>query len=74
MGLFKFDENGDVVSFEAKRYYDRKSGATLEGWFVQIDPESYKEFEGIRIPTRSSVTWKLKERAFFPCPIYPIFL
>jgi len=63
-GLFKFDANGDVVSFEAKRYYNRKGGATLEDWFIQIEPNGYKEFEGVRIPARSSVTWKLKEGDF----------
>jgi hypothetical protein len=63
-GLFKFDANGDVISFEAKRYYDRKGGATLEDWFIQIEPNSYKEFEGVRIPAKSTVTWKLKEGDF----------
>ena len=63
-GIFRFDANGDPQSFEAKRYYDRKEGATLEDWFVQIDPEGYKEFEGIRIPAKSTVSWKLKEGDF----------
>lgn len=63
-GLFKFDANGDVISFEAKRYYDRKGGASLEDWFIQIEPNSYKEFAGVRIPARSAVTWKLKEGDF----------
>lgn len=63
-GLFKFDANGDVISFEARRYYDRKGGATLEDWLIQIEPNSYKEFEGVRIPARSTVTWKLKEGDF----------
>lgn len=63
-GLFKFDANGDVVSFEAERYYDRKGGATLEDWFIQIEPNSYKEFEGVRIPARPAVTWKLKDGDF----------
>ena len=63
-GLFKFDANGDVISFEAKRYYDRKGGTTLEDWFIQIEPNSYKEFEGVRIPAKSTVTWKLKEGDF----------
>jgi len=63
-GLFKFDADYDVVSFEAERYYDRKGRATLEDWFVQIEPGSYEEFEGIRIPTRSTVTW-IKRRGFY---------
>jgi hypothetical protein len=62
--LIKFDTNGDMVSFETWRYYDRKSGATLEDWLVQVEPGGYREFEGIRIPAISTVTWKLKEGDF----------
>ncbi len=63
-GFYKFDENGDVVSFEAKRYYDRKGGATLEDWFIQIEPNGFKGYEGVRIPAKAAVTWKLKEGDF----------
>lgn len=59
-GTFTFNPSGDVVSFEAPRYYFRKGGSTLENWFVQMDPEGYREFEGIRIPAKSSIVWKLK--------------
>jgi hypothetical protein len=60
-GIFKFDENGDFVSFEAERYYYRKEGSTLEKWVIIA--HDYGEFEGIRIPVNLSVTWKL-ERDF----------
>jgi len=60
-GVFRFDEQGNMLSFEAKRYYDRKGGATLEDWLIQIDPDGYREFEGVRIPAKASVTWKLKD-------------
>jgi len=60
-GVFRFDEQGNMLSFEAKRYYDRKDGATLEDWLIQIDPDGYREFEGVRIPAKASVTWKLKD-------------
>ncbi len=63
-GFFKFNENGDVVSFEAKRHYYRKDGSTLEDWFAQIEPQGYKEFKGVRIPTKVTATWKLKEGDF----------
>lgn len=59
-GTFTFNTSGDVVSFEAPRYFFRKGGSTLENWFVQMDPDGYREFEGIRIPGRSSIIWKLK--------------
>ena len=60
-GIFGFDENGRMISFEAPRYYDRPEGATLEDWFINIDPDSYRTFEGIRIPTQGTVTWKLED-------------
>ena len=63
-GLFMFDSNGDLSGFKAKRYYARKDGATLEDWFIQIDPAGFKEFDSVRIPSRCSVTWKLKEGDF----------
>lgn len=63
-GLFKFNANGEVISFEAKRYYSYKGRATLENWFIQIPKESYKTFEGVNIPTRGEVTWRLKEGDF----------
>ena len=61
-GIFKFDENGDFVSFEADRYYYRKDGSTLERWIIKAN--NYREFEGIRIPVNMSVTWKFKEGDF----------
>lgn len=60
-GIFTFDANGDVLSFEAKRYYDRKSGPTLEEWYIHNDPDGYKTFEGVRVPAKSTVTWKLED-------------
>lgn len=56
-GVFRFDAAGDLISFEARRYYDRKEGATLENWLVRNT--GYGEFEGIRMPVKSEVTWKL---------------
>jgi len=56
-GIFRFDAAGDMVSFEARRYYDRKEGATLENWLVTNT--AFGKFEGIRMPVKSEVTWKL---------------
>lgn len=42
-GVYEFDENGDFKNFTAKRYYERKSGATLEDWLVTADPAGYRE-------------------------------
>jgi len=63
-GLVKFNTNYDLISFEARRYYDRKGGATLEDWLIQVEPDGYKEYSGVRIPAKSTVTWKLKEGDF----------
>lgn len=63
-GVFTFTEDGDVKSFECMRYYSRKSAATLEKWYIEIDPNGYQEFQGIRIPAKSSVTWRLAEGDF----------
>ncbi|PRY10180.1 hypothetical protein CLV24_11597 [Pontibacter ummariensis] len=58
-GVFKFTEEGDVKSFQAQRYYSRKGGATLESWHVAIEGNSFRSFQGIRVPTRAAVTWQL---------------
>ena len=63
-GVYEFDENGDFKNFTAKRYYERKSGATLEDWLVTADPAGYREFGGIKVPAKLLVTWKLKEGDF----------
>ena len=61
---FKFTQEGDFESLDARRYYDRRTGATLEHWHIQSDGSGYKTFEGFRIPAKSEVTWKLKEGDF----------
>lgn len=60
-GIYKFNSEGDLTGFEAMRYYYRNEGSTLEKWVITIDPDGYKEFQGIRVAAKSSVTWKLKE-------------
>jgi len=62
-GIFKFDENGDFVSFEADRYYYRKEGSTLERWIITAK-KNYKEFGGIRVPVTLSVAWKFETGDF----------
>jgi len=63
-GIFRFNAAGDVVSFEAKRYYEKDGKSTLEDWLVTNSADGYKEFSGIRIPSKSAVTWKLKSGNF----------
>lgn len=61
-GIFRFGADGDLLSFEAQRYYDRKDGPTLEDWLVKNT--GWKDMNGIRIPFRSEITWKLKTGDF----------
>jgi hypothetical protein len=64
-GVFHFNANGDISSFEAERYYgEAREKPRLEKWVVTNMPCAYKEFEGIRIPYKSELTWKLKEGDF----------
>ncbi len=63
-GTFRFTSAADLVSFEALRYYFRKEGSSLENWFVTVSDDGYREFAGIRIPTKLAVTWKSKTGDF----------
>lgn len=61
-GVFRFTESGDMVSFEAERYYGGGEEATLEKWLVRT--EGYRIFEDIKVPNKSSVIWQLKDGDF----------
>ncbi|MEN8247932.1 MAG: DUF6544 family protein [Bacteroidota bacterium] len=61
-GIFSFNEAGDVVGFEAMRYNDQTGKP--EKWIVNIDEESCRLFQGIKIPTEGSITWALEEGDF----------
>lgn len=63
-GIFTFAPAGDPLRFEAMRFYNRENGATLEKWQVDIDPKSFREFEDVRIPARSTVSWALESGDF----------
>lgn len=56
-GIFTFNKEGQVINFEAERYGEFDGETRLETWSIPI--HDYKEFEGIRIPTKGDVTWKL---------------
>ena len=56
-GTFLFDEAGDVVGFEAERYMEVRGRYALETWSVASS--GHREFDGVRIPAASEVTWKL---------------
>ena len=56
-GIFTFNDKGQVVNFEAERYGEFNGEIRLETWSIPV--RNYKEFEGVRIPTKGNVTWKL---------------
>jgi hypothetical protein len=60
--IFKFSEEGKLVAIEAQRYFGGKKDATLEKWLVEI--MDYKVFNGIEIPNKCRVIWKLKDGDF----------
>jgi len=61
-GIFRFSDTGDFVSFETQRYFGGEEDAKLETWFVEaID---YQVFDGIKIPNKCEVTWKLDDDDF----------
>jgi hypothetical protein len=62
--VFSFSGEGDLQGFEAMRYFQQKDGTTLEKWYGEFDPSGFKEFQGIRIPARATVIWKLKDGDF----------
>lgn len=62
-GIFHFNAAGDFAAFDAKRYYTRKEGATLEDW--HIEAKGWKTFgNGVRIAHQNEVSWKLAEGDF----------
>jgi hypothetical protein len=61
-GLFNFDGDGDMVSFEAERYRGSGEEATLETWTVKNT--SHAEFNGLRIPDQSQVYWATADGEF----------
>lgn len=56
-GIFYFTPKGDLIAFEADRYYGGGNDAKLEKW--RIEMTSYKPFDGVRIPNKANVIWKL---------------
>ena len=54
-GTFRFDDEGNVSSFEARRY----RGEMLENWLVEAVPGSQQRLGGRLLPAGWRATWKL---------------
>ncbi len=57
--LISFNEKGEIIQMETKRYMDEKR---LETWIIK--PFKYEEKDGVIIPTQAEVFWRLKEGDF----------
>jgi hypothetical protein len=57
--IISFNNRGEIVQMETKRYMDEKK---LETWI--IIPGKYEEINGVIIPTKAEVFWRLKEGDF----------
>lgn len=60
--MFYFNEKGEVINFNAKRYMEKDGQYLLEDWGGV--PKEYKEFNGIKIPNKGEVLWRLKTGDF----------
>jgi hypothetical protein len=61
-GVFTFDESGRMLSFSAQRYLGAGEEAKLENW--HIPAREWKEFDGVRVPSKGDVIWQLEDGDF----------
>ncbi|MEP6262258.1 MAG: DUF6544 family protein [Gillisia sp.] len=61
-GIFRFSSQGELLSFEAERYYGGDDNARQHPWLIEV--LEYKVFDGIKVPSKCKVTWKLPEGDF----------
>jgi hypothetical protein len=57
-GTFYFNSEGDFVKFSALRYMGNDPNVKRYEWVVVA--EDYKTFEGIKVPSKMTATWKLE--------------
>ncbi len=58
-GTFYFNSDGDFTKFSALRYSGNEADAKRHEWILLVN--SYKTFEGIKVPAKMTATWKLDE-------------
>jgi hypothetical protein len=61
-GTFYFNEKGDILRFSGKRYKDVNGKYILSDWGGEN--KEFKEFSGIRIPSKTVVIWYEEEGKF----------
>ncbi|WP_202319023.1 DUF6544 family protein [Archaeoglobus neptunius] len=60
--IFHFNEKGEVTKITAKRYREVDGRFVLEDWEGLI--AEYREFNGVIIPNKVNIVWKLKTGDF----------
>lgn len=58
-GIFYFNPNGEVTKFTALRYKGNEPRSKKYEWTMNIT--DYKTFDGIKVPSKMTSTWKLEE-------------
>jgi hypothetical protein len=58
-GTFYINSNGDVTKFSALRFKGNETDAKRHHWEMNI--LDYKTFEGIKVPSKMTSTWKLDD-------------
>lgn len=61
-GTFEFNEDGEVVRFEADRYRELGGSYSKERWIIDI--EEHGKMNGVKIPIKGRITWKLDSGDF----------
>jgi hypothetical protein len=56
-GRCVFSPEGDMLRFEARRYFNQGGKVSLEDWFVEN--KAWASFDGIRVASQCHVVWKL---------------
>jgi hypothetical protein len=54
-----FNESGEIIQMETERYMDEKN---MEKWVIKL--ADYKEMNGVGVPTRFEVLWRLEKGDF----------
>ena len=58
-GTFYFYQEGDFVKYTAMRFMGNEDDAKRHEWILLVD--AYKSFEGIKVPSKMTATWKLDD-------------
>lgn len=58
-GTFYFDEKGNFLKFTALRFQGNEPDSKRKEWILTVD--GYKVFEGIKVPSKMTATWKLEK-------------